>query len=85
MTKDQLDSVKSIAFTLADGVAVVFPIAAPAIKIVEDVINTLETAGLASVVMTEEQATAIAAGMAAAKAAAVQEYVRAHGVAPTSK
>lgn len=75
MTKDQIDSIKAIAFTLADGVAIVFPVTASVVAIVEKAVNLLEDAGLAPHELTPEQATAVAAGIAAVRASAVTEYL----------
>ena len=69
--------VQNMAFSLADGIAVVYPVSLPFIKIAEAAIRALDLAGIQPTVISTEQATAIQAGMAAARASAVVAY-RAH-------
>lgn len=70
----KLEQVQSIAFALADGAAVVFPVAAPLIAGIEAIILAAEQAGIAPHELSAEQAQAIAAGMAAARASAVTSF-----------
>lgn len=71
--------VQRVVFALADGAAVVFPVAAPFVAIVEQFILAAEAAGLVAEEMSPEQATAMLAGMAAARASAVTSYVASRG------
>jgi hypothetical protein len=63
-----------MVFTLADGVAVIYPISLPFIKIAEATVAALEGSGCQPTVLTHEQAVAMSAGMAAARASAVVSY-----------
>src|ERR1043165_7652090 len=74
--------IQNMVFTLADGAAVIFPVSLPFIKIAEDAIKALEGAGISPTVISKEQAGAMAAGMAAARASAVVSYKAHEGNPP---
>jgi len=67
-------TVKSIVFTAADGIAYVYPVAAPLVAVIEKIVNLLDDSGAFPQVLSEEQQTAMIAGMAAARASAVTSY-----------
>ena len=75
MTRNKINQVQSIAFMLADGSAVAFPIIAPFVSAIEAIILAAENHGVVPVEMSVEQRNAIAAGMAAAKSSAVTEFI----------
>lgn len=64
------------------GAAIVFPVAAPFVAGIEAIIKAAEDIGIVPHELPAEQAQAIAAGMAAARASAVTGF-RAHQ--PTTK
>ena len=74
MTRDQLDSIQSVAFGLADGVAVVFPVSPPFVAAIEAIVKAAEDHGIVPYEMSAEQAAAIAAGMAAHDASKLTEF-----------
>lgn len=67
-------TVKSIVFTAADGIAYVYPVAAPLVAVIEKIVNLLDDSGAFPQVLSAEQQTAMIAGMAAARASAVTSY-----------
>jgi len=81
MTKEQLESIESIVFKLADGAAVVYPAIGPFVAILEKLLDVANEHGIVPVELSVEQRASIAAGMAAAKASAVMSY-RAHEKKP---
>ena len=77
MTSDEIKTIESIAFALADGAKVIFPVAAPMISIIEDLVSAANLAGVVPTMISKEEQSAIAAGIAAGQASAVTS-VKAH-------
>lgn len=75
MTKEQIEKVVNVAFDLADGTKVIFPVIAPFVSAIESIVKAAMNHGVEPVVITPEQQAAIAAGMAAAKSSAVTTYI----------
>jgi len=66
--------IKSIVFTAADGIAYVYPVAAPLVAVIEKIVNLLDDSGEFPQVLSAEQQTAMISGMAAARSSAVTSY-----------
>lgn len=69
--------IQNLIFIGADTVARIYPVAAPIIAMVEDIITKLEAVGIIPIEVkgaSPEQLAAMAAGMAAARSSAVTEY-----------
>ena len=83
MTFDDAKKVQSIVFALADGASMVFPVAAPFVRFVEEMILHAEQNGITPLEISTEQQAAIAAGMAAARSSSVTEHM-AHSSMPAT-
>ena len=66
--------IQNMVFHLADGLAVIYPVSLPFVKIAEAAILALEGAGITPTIVSAEQLTAIQAGMAASRASSVVSY-----------
>jgi heterodisulfide reductase subunit A-like polyferredoxin len=65
--------IQSVIFALADGAAILFPVAAVEIKLIEAVIRAAEGTGVAPLPVDVSQALAQTAGAAARAASAVEQ------------
>jgi len=81
MTNEQIEAIESITLSLAGGVAVIYPPSAPVVALVKGVLSFWHESGIqlgTPYELSAEQAAAIAAGLAAAKASAVTSYKENH-------
>lgn len=67
----KLEDVESVVLTLAGGVALVYPPAAPIVAALKALVEAAQEHGITPHELSVEQSGAIAAGMAAARASAV--------------
>lgn len=65
--------IQSVIFALADGAAMLFPVAAVEIKLVEAVIKAAEGTGVAPLPVAHDQTLSQASGAAARAASAVEQ------------
>ena len=77
MTNEQIEAIESITLSLAGGVAVIYPPAAPIVAILRYWMHAGIDFGT-PYELSAEHAGAIAAGLAAAKASAVTSYKENH-------
>jgi len=70
--------IEGFALKLADGATVLFPEVAPFVAVLEMLLDVANEYGIVPHELPTEQAQAIAAGMAAARASAVTSYRERH-------
>ncbi len=76
-----VDDIEGFALKLANGATVLFPEAKPFIAVLEMLLDVADEYGIIPHELPSEQAEAIAAGMAAARASAVTSF-QAHAKKP---
>jgi len=74
VTREQIEGIESIVITLASGVALAYPPAAPIVAALKGLVEAAEDHGIVPTELSAEQAASIAAGMAAARASAVTAF-----------
>lgn len=70
--------IEGVALKLANGATVLFPEAAPFVAVLEMLLDVANEYGIVPHELPTEQAQAISAGMAAARASAVTSYRERH-------
>ncbi len=81
MTKEQIESIESVALTIIGGAAVIYPPSAPIVSFIKTTLQYFLENGYGfgtPYELSAGQAAAIAAGMAAAKAGAVTSFKESH-------
>lgn len=82
MTSGQLAALEAIVIVTKEGVAIAYPPAAPLVALLAQFVDEAAKRGITPAELSIEQVTAIAAGMAAARASAVTEYQARHKEIP---
>lgn len=76
--KFDAEQVEGIALQLLDGTAKVFPVTAPFVVLIKEILEVADEYGIIPHELPAAQVAAMAAGMAAARASAVTSYRARH-------